>query len=228
MTLTSFCSLIFVLAAVAALETEGWSYEDIDQTSLIQTAMITEKVKEKGKIEVETDAAQSVDESFTSDRNGTTSLVQSLQDALYTEIEFELGANESGPPTKNKVMLALIEGLLLPACFGIDRCFMGQPCVGVLKGLTLGGLGIWTLIDYFAILFNMLSQAEKIKSVGYYASFPPGQTSAAMWVMIFLVIFQFCNGCYNRNHSMMRRRMSSPSLDKSASSSGATGLTEAR
>lgn len=34
---------------------------------------------------------------------------------------------------------------------GIDRFYCGQILLGVLKLLTLGGFGIWVLIDYFII-----------------------------------------------------------------------------
>ena len=45
------------------------------------------------------------------------------------------------------LVLSLVGGYL-----GIDRFYVGDTLLGVLKLITCGGLGVWTIIDYFLIM----------------------------------------------------------------------------
>ena len=53
------------------------------------------------------------------------------------------------------VLLSLIVGV-----FGIDRFYLGYVGLGVLKLITLGGCGIWALIDLILIIMNRLNDAN--------------------------------------------------------------------
>ncbi len=57
--------------------------------------------------------------------------------------------NAPQPLSRKDPDAALIISLLGP--WGVDRMYLGQIGLGLLKMLTLGGLGIWWLIDLFQI-----------------------------------------------------------------------------
>ena len=53
------------------------------------------------------------------------------------------------------VLLSLIVGVL-----GIDRFYLGYTGLGILKLITLGGCGIWALVDLILIIMNRLNDAN--------------------------------------------------------------------
>mmetsp|Transcript_157988 Transcript_157988/g.291288 ORF Transcript_157988/g.291288 Transcript_157988/m.291288 type:complete len:238 (-) Transcript_157988:60-773(-) len=124
----------------------------------------------------------------------------SLPQLLYHEIELELGTEGAALPWKNKIVLALLEGLMAPALCGIDRCYMGQPCLGILKGFTFGGFLIWYIIDYAYICVNMFKQLDTINAIGFRATFAADQVKPAMIIMVvFIAIKLFSVVYYSRS-----------------------------
>ena len=53
---------------------------------------------------------------------------------------------------KDPVTMLIIS--LLAGGFGIDRFMLGETGLGIAKLLTCGGLGIWTIVDWFMIMNN--------------------------------------------------------------------------
>eukprot|EP00929_Paragymnodinium_shiwhaense_P022214 TRINITY_DN14245_c0_g1_i1.p1 TRINITY_DN14245_c0_g1~~TRINITY_DN14245_c0_g1_i1.p1 ORF type:complete len:343 (+),score=103.40 TRINITY_DN14245_c0_g1_i1:147-1175(+) len=96
-------------------------------------------------------------------------------------------ANEKEMPQKNKLLLQVINVFGL-GFWGIDRCYMDQPWIGLLKMLTIGGMSIWAFIDWCILTENALSSAKTIDSLGFYAEFESGVDSA-FWLALFNLIF---------------------------------------
>ncbi len=65
------------------------------------------------------------------------------------EMEYDQGAlylAETKDPTISIILSVLTGGL------GIDRFYIGDTIMGVLKLITCGGCGVWALVDLFLIM----------------------------------------------------------------------------
>lgn len=101
---------------------------------------------------------------------------------IQNEIEFEVSGQNGTALHRNKVVLILLQVFMLPAWCGMDRCYMGQPCLGLLKGLTLSGMGVWGLIDWFMVLVNSMQKSTSINSLGFNAHFDAEQVEPAFYI----------------------------------------------
>jgi len=115
----------------------------------------------------------------------------SIIDYVSQQVEYELDSSVREIPVKNKIVLALLELLGLGLC-GIDRCFMGQRWLGLLKGLTLGGLTVWALLDYVAVLITCLSMNPQLNAMGMRAHFSDGSVTPSFILVLLVVLFMCC------------------------------------
>lgn len=64
----------------------------------------------------------------------------------------------SGTPVKSQTVTFILSWLL--GVLGVDRFYLGYVGLGILKLVTLGGLGIWALIDFAMVGMGIMKDAQ--------------------------------------------------------------------
>lgn len=94
----------------------------------------------------------------------------------------------------DKVVLVVLE-MLGAGVLGIDRFYVRDYVGGALKLVTLGGCGIWFVVDWFGVMINALERKSSIDHMGIKATFHETGTKTARTLSV-IAVASTSAGCF--------------------------------
>jgi hypothetical protein len=138
--------------------------------------------------------------------SNTLTFSQSIWNNTITNlVQRDIEMVKSKPPKVNKIYYVLFT-MIFGMC-GCDRCFMGQICLGTVKGFTLGGLFVWQFLDYVVCCVNALQSESDIHEMGYHATFTKDSIGSAFYVCAVFLTFQVINYCHTISTTRQQMKM---------------------
>lgn len=129
----------------------------------------------------------------------------------YTNTQPAPMAQYPAPQAPQKSFLATWLLSLLLGVLGVDRFYLGKVGTGLLKLFTLGGLGIWALIDLISILCGGMTDKYRRPLEGY------AKHKMLAWIIsIVVVVIGGISSVNNAGSAVTDQGFDSPSVQQPA------------
>lgn len=189
----------FKWAKIAGTSHKGCTVDPVglnvrDQCQLVAATEIT----------VAKETVAQVESSATSPEHSKDNVTILLIDTVTYEPTVNMPPAIAVMQEQSKLTIIILELFLLGNC-GIDRCVLAGCafgstgcCLGIVKGITMGGLQIWTAIDFVLLVVNGLQKSTYVNTLGLQARFDADDLESAYVASIIacvMVCVYFCC-CY--------------------------------